>query len=498
MPRLHILSQETRPHTVSTLRHDLSRAWARHICAACTGEEFLKLEIRSRGAKEKCSYCNSTAAALRIDVFAGYIQAALEDHYECIPQGSKPQGDGAPAPMSEVISSIAGITEFAAEDVRVVIHDRYQPTLYEQRAGYGNPFGPDVLCQRKPIEILEYLRQWEHFRKTILTESRLFNSKAEAILGWIFADLDKHTTAGGSSIIVSAGPETSIKVLYRARAFQSDEKLIAAIARPDTELGPPPPTHAVAGRMNSRHIGVFYGATHPSVAIAEIRPPVGCRVLVGRFEVTRPLRLLDLEAMRTIQPAGNVFDRSFRPAIERAAFLDMLSELVTRPVLPDDEASDYLVTQAIADYLATRIEPALDGVIYPSAQQKGAAKRNVVLFRKAAKVESIRLPAHAIVTTNATAVDEDEAHPKYVLHISRPPEGDDPQRAECSASDDDNFWNSYRDVRDVSLRIQLRSLRVFHVEGVKFFGSDFAVSRVDRELTHEEFQIERDNPSIYF
>ena len=41
--------------------------------------------------------------------------------------------------------------------------------------------------------------------------------------------------------------------------------------------------------------------------------------------------------------------------------------------MPDDEAFDYLATQAIADFLATENEPRLDGIIFQSAQSKEAA-----------------------------------------------------------------------------------------------------------------------------
>lgn len=34
-----------------------------------------------------------------------------------------------------------------------------------------------------------------------------------------------------------------------------------------------------------------------------------------------------------------------------------------RPVVPDDQAFDYLETQAIADFLATENEPGLNGII---------------------------------------------------------------------------------------------------------------------------------------
>jgi hypothetical protein len=67
--------------------------------------------------------------------------------------------------------------------------------------------------------------------------------------------------------------------------------------RPDRHLGSPPSGAAAAGRMNARGISVFYGANDPRVALAEVRPPVGSRVAVARFEIIRPLRLLDLTAL---------------------------------------------------------------------------------------------------------------------------------------------------------------------------------------------------------
>jgi RES domain len=48
--------------------------------------------------------------------------------------------------------------------------------------------------------------------------------------------------------------------------------------------------------MNAQGIAVFYGATDPLVALADVRPPVGSTVAVGRFELIRPVRLLDVEA----------------------------------------------------------------------------------------------------------------------------------------------------------------------------------------------------------
>jgi RES domain len=85
--------------------------------------------------------------------------------------------------------------------------------------------------------------------------------------------------------------------------------------------------------MNARGIAVFYGATHAKVALAETRPPVGSRVLVGRFEITRPLKLLDDEALRSIYVKGSVFDSTWLDRLKKAKFLGDLSHRITMPGL---------------------------------------------------------------------------------------------------------------------------------------------------------------------
>src|SRR5262249_28108639 len=207
------------------------------------------------------------------------------------------------------------------------------------------------------------------------------------------------------------GPGQTISALYRARVFQSVEKLQSAVERPDIELGPPPARFASAGRMNAFGISVFYGAVEPETAIAEVRPPVGSRVLLGRFEVTRPLCLLDLEVLRAIYVKGSLFDPIFAHNLERAKFLAGLSRRMTKPVMPEQELFEHLATQAIADFLSSGAAPKLDGIVYPSVQVSGG-KLNVVLFHKAARVEALELPKGAEVSSRCSWVDtsEDEDH----------------------------------------------------------------------------------------
>jgi hypothetical protein len=99
---------------------------------------------------------------------------------------------------------------------------------------------------------------------------------------------------------VEAGPGTYMPALFRARTFQSMKKVEEALKSPDKDIGSPPVGSALAGCMNARGISVFYGATNETVAIGEVRPPVGSRVVVGQFELVRKLRLLDVNALRSV------------------------------------------------------------------------------------------------------------------------------------------------------------------------------------------------------
>jgi hypothetical protein len=470
-------------------KNDPDEIRRKKVCALCTQDKFLRKEIRRDGKRAKCSYCGRRNKAMKIDDFAGYIEQAFEDHYEQT-SDDHPYDERPGEPVSWVIQEAALIDEPVAEDVRVVLEDQSgvghdKDTMYSE-----NPFSEEAHYQGKGVRVSEYYEEWEQFRKSILTEARLFNRQAEVILDEIFEGLEAHATAQGQKLIVDAGPGKKISAIYRARAFQSDQKLEAAIGRPDIELGPPPSTHAVAGRMNSKGIGVFYGATHPGVALAEIRPPVGSRVLVGRFHIIRPLRLLDLDAMQSIKAKGSIFERSFVHAMEKSAFLHILSENLTRPVMPDDEASEYLVTQAIADYLATRKEPVLDGIIYPSAQQRGKLKRNVVLFHKSARVEDLGLPRHTKINAHVYEQDEDGIRPDYWVAVTVPPKKEKVKKAGPDWLPDifSKYPDPRLDSREPALRIELPSLKVKHVESVKFESDDFSITRNEYEMSKAELE----------
>lgn len=467
---------------------DTSKLEARSICEHCVGEEYLRAEIQRSGVEEDCSYCDEHAKTITIDELSNYIATALSEHF--YRTSDEPEGvdyllakeglwDRAGEPVADVIAQIGEMDNDPAEDVRAVLAER-EYDFDEAAAGMEGPFDPEAQYAEGSVRAYELEAQWAYFQKSLQTESRLFNRDAYATLESIFEGLHEHRSANGDAVIVDAGPECALSTLYRARIFQSNAALEKAMARPDLELGPPPPQVAAAGRMNAQGIAVFYGATDQVVALAETRPPVGGKGLVGAFNLIRPVRLLDIEALSRIRVSGSVFDPTFLPALEKAKFLESLSRRISRPVMPDDMPFDYLVTQAIADYLAGRNDPVIDGIIYPSVQSGTA--RNVVLFHKSARVAKLELPKGTEIRAYSVHSTEEGAEPDYRVWEEVPPEEKKEERAERAFFDPElflasSFGSMENDVREPALRVDVDSLRVHEIRSVTFVTTEFPVNR---------------------
>ena len=383
---------------------DIEGRKVKTICSSCVGEAHLRDKIAAHGCRSKCSYCGGLARTYAVGRLAARVATAFGQHYVRTPD--QPDGyqrmlsadpespyhwarDG--EPVVAAIMNAAAIPEAAARDVQAILDGKHGDPD-RTAMGEETEFSPNAHYEQKGIGAGDWHEEWDGFERSLKTEARFFSRGAADHLAAVFAGIDQLRTRDDRPLVVDAGPGTAISEVYRARAFQSDDKLREALCRPDVHLGSPPTTSALAGRMNAQGISVFYGANDARAAVAEVRAPVGSQVAVARFELVRPLRLLDLTAVSEVGAGGSVFDVETAGRMERAAFLRSLSHRITRPVMPDDEPLEYLATQAIADFLATGAAAPTDGIIYPSVQAAGNA-RNVVLFHKAARVAAMEIPA---------------------------------------------------------------------------------------------------------
>ncbi len=461
----------------------------KRICSCCVAEAFLKNLIQKTGTETACSYCDEDdGKTISIEELADRIEKAFEAHYD----RTSDQPDGFESAMlsdresnydwerhgEEVLWAIAGaaeVDEEPARDVLEILEDRHSD-FEAATMGEECEFASPSYYERKKLRCDAHYEKWNRFEQSIKAEGRFFNREAATILEQLFRDLSSLQTDTGKPVVVTIGPETSLHKLYRARVFAGeDKKLESALEGPWKELGPPPMSAATAGRMNARGISVFYGADAAVTAIAEVRPPVGSKVAVASFDLIRQLRVLDVEALKSVQAVGSIFDAEYLPKAELALFMEVLSARIVRPVMPHEEAFEYLATQAVADYLANISR--LDGIVFPSVQT-GLTGANVVLFYHAARVEEVALAKGTRLSAHLEEYDEDGSHPDYWVFEETPPEpAPTPQIGGLHLSADFDQPVDYRayDARSPSLRIDRDNIKVHHVEAVSFTTHEHSV-----------------------
>jgi hypothetical protein len=483
---------------------DVEKLGCKKICHACVGEEFLSTEISQDGRLLKCSFCGTPKArCYKLDQMADRIDTAFERHYVrtsdqpndweytlCGDKESTFDFDRHGEPVVYAIMNAADIPEQAARDIQAILEERYSD--YEaDKMGDETAFADDSHYEERRLSDRQWQEQWYSFQRSLKTDARFFNEDGARLLRSVFTNLDQYEAEGGKPLIVKAGPDTEYAAIFRARTFQSDERLEAAMENAAAEFGSPPPRFAASGRMNAHGISVFYGATSPEVALAEVRPPVGSQVAVARFEIIRPLRLLDLTALgETSLSLGSVFDTTLADRIEHQKFLRSLRSHMTRPVMPDDEAIEYLATQAVADFLATS-DLKLDGIIFPSVQYSDGAQ-NIVLFHKAARVEKLVRPHGSKVSASLGSSTEDGWEPHYSISERIPVSQTNKPSYEFNSRWRDS-WAPDLDERDPALRIDRQSLVVHVIGAVKFQTDANKVHWNVHEIPMEEKQPHSDD-----
>ncbi len=216
---------------------------------------------------------------------------------------------------------------------------------------------------RKRISGETYLDNWEAYSNRIKHEKRFFDQQRSESLGRLLGKPGDELARSLPSLHIGAG--TNVRQIYRARRVESADKVNQVFERTEQELGPPPPTRAVAGRMNPAGIPVFYGATTRETALAEVRPSVGSIVVTGLFRPTRKLRVLDLSKIGQSM-SGSIFSPTYLDRAARCSFLEEFEDLIAKPIQPHDEPIEYIPTQVVAEYVSDVLK--FDGILYASAQ----------------------------------------------------------------------------------------------------------------------------------
>ncbi len=180
-------------------------------------------------------------------------------------------------PLEDLIEETVVVnTDVAQAIAGELIEEWFDWSSHERR------YGEEPHFEESKADTYDLRNAWSAFENRLLNESRLIDSGGLAMLESIFGEAAEDESRSGS-VIFELHPSTSGSKFFRARFFLNEEDLEAALRAPEAQLGPPPASLAVAGRLNAHGISVFYGAFSADVAVCEIRPPVSSNVLMGNF-----------------------------------------------------------------------------------------------------------------------------------------------------------------------------------------------------------------------
>lgn len=406
------------------------------VCDACIGEPLLSREIAAGGDVADCSYCDRTRVACfdiprlaeRVDpvwrAFVGTAEEAphvSEDSVWWVPEGDYPA-----TLMAELI---VAADESIADDLIAHLSDTHDWDVF------GGDFdaydaASNIYAMREPQDP-RYHDAWAAFCTSIKHGRRFFSDDLTELLDDILGPLLAGTSSQFSTAIRTIGPEDEDRFIYRARPANDEGQRFSIYASPLRQMGAPPPARATAGRMNAPGIPVFYGAFDVETCVAEIRGVVGGTAIAASFEIIRPLRFLDLTRLQQLQNTLSPFHPDYVRDNSYAQFAAGFHSAIKQPFVPGNEALDYLPTQAVAEYLWTRDERGVDGIIFGSSQVSGD-HQNIVLFPGAFVVEGADVEATASVRHAFISIgnpDDPEPPTEYVSqheHAVQPAAAIDP------------------------------------------------------------------------
>lgn len=362
------------------------------VCHECIGDDVISAEIEEGGVEGACEYCSSDDRptvsikwlATRVDdVFRELVGIAESmpyvtehDNVHWIPNGESPS-----SLLTEMIE--AADTEIA-DAVISELGERHSWDIYEGDFDFYDDT-EDKYALRRPNDP-RYRDLWRRFCESLKHGRRFFSEDAESMLDEILGPILSGKNTAYGVAIREIGPESEDRHIYRARVAHHEGAWRTIYAAPIKQLAAPPPAHAGPGRMNVAGIPVFYGSFESDTCVAETRIPVGGSAVVGKFEIVRPLRLLDLTKLGKIKLKLSYFHPDYFDAIAYSSFLSGFHDEIKRPVLPGQEGLEYLPTQVVAEYLWTRKEHGVEGIIFGSAQMSGE-RANIVLFPHALEIE---------------------------------------------------------------------------------------------------------------
>lgn len=310
-------------------------------CPECFGDRGLRKSIipsltPSRGI---CSFCGTVDVDL-------VEPRALGDYFELLTNIYQPD------PAGKLL------VEWLKDDWQLFSHPRMDvhaaKALLAEILNDGEivrqPYSPSAAYISDELDSWAKLRDELMYRNRYFPEEPLHAARLTQLLDYLQAD-DLPLT------------------WYRARIRMGSDMI------PISEMNAPPARLVSHGRANPPGIPYLYLGSAPETAAAEIRPHTGEVACVADFTIGGGVKVVDLRNPRQLVSPFLLADED-EIGLLRAdiAFLEHLGDELTRPVLPQGAAIDYVPSQYLCEFIK---KCGYDGVIYRSSVSNGI---NLALF----------------------------------------------------------------------------------------------------------------------
>lgn len=364
-----------------------------YVCFKCIGDSFVQKDIKKRKTSNQCNYCGKRRRCINLDALADLVDEVYRRNYrpgKTYPVLEANEDDTSWETAGDdpelIISEMLGCEVEIAQDLVSVLSDREG---YDVHRGGDTPYY-DSSCTygETPVYDYEHVESWHHFCEIVKHRSRFFSGSAISLLNELFAGINELNHAGQKAPVRLIDKNSPERFIYRARRANDASKRIKILQSPAHELGAPSSTLAVPGRMNPAGISVFYGALDRATCLSEIRLAVGEAAVSGKFQIIRPLNVLDLTVLKEIYSKLSLFDPDFEQKASRLKFLRGFEAEICMPVLPYEETLGYIPTQAFVEYLANYYTPRIDAVLYSSIQTNGTGT-NIAILSHVSAVKQI-------------------------------------------------------------------------------------------------------------
>ncbi len=366
------------------------------ICIKCVDDECLKNTILEKDEIHNCSQCNERNLAIGFVDLAKLLESVISENftkgtyqeYFNKDKGFSDQFQRG-MPLQEVIDEILGFeVSFGEKLVDLLMEtESWDPSEYQEP---DNLFADDENYVEIQYDNLNLQGRWYQLIDELKTQRRFFSDNARNFFKFLFEDLDslwayipvenkkdKGWSGTEKRDVIETLPKNT--KIYRARRANSLSESERYLLNPVQELAPPPTECAQQGRMNAKGISNFYGAFDINTCIAEMRPSIGSYIVVGEFETTRELKILNFEYLENSYGHISYFLPDYQDQSAKRKFLKKIHKLISTPIVNGHE-DEYLITQVLSEYLAYIHPENFDGISFKSTQSENGS--NIVLFPK--------------------------------------------------------------------------------------------------------------------